>query len=147
MFLLLGFCIFKIHPVEKVNAKSGLQVKLYVPLDYRTFKPLYINDFRMYFSYFFQTNKRSFLLMNNNIISCEFNIDTACVEVKLTDGSMVSIDCLAVENEYANNMYETSELDFLIYNEPMSYVRLLLSGKMEEYLRNNTDYTPLSELW
>ena len=51
--------------------------------------------------------------MINNIISCEFNIDTACVEVKLTDGSMVSIDCDAVENEYANNMYETSEFDYL----------------------------------
>ncbi len=84
--------------------------------------------------------------MINNIISCEFNIDTVCVEVKLTDGSMVSIDCIAVENEYANNMYEVSELDYLIYNEPMSYVRLLLSGKMEEYLRNNTDYTQLSEM-
>ena len=83
--------------------------------------------------------------MNNDIISCEFNIDTACVEVKLTDGSMVSIDCDAVEDEYARNMYEVSELDYLIYNEPMSYVRLLLSDKMEEYLRNNTDYTPLSE--
>ena len=84
--------------------------------------------------------------MINNIISCEFNIDTACVEVKLADGSMVSIDCIAVENEYANNIYETSELDLLINNEPMSYVRLLLSGKIEEYLRNNTDYTPLSDM-
>ena len=84
--------------------------------------------------------------MANRIKTCEFNIDTACVEVKLTDGSMVSIDCDAVENEYADNMYEVSELDYLIYNEPMSYVRLLLSGKMEEYLRNSTDYTPLSEL-
>lgn len=84
--------------------------------------------------------------MINNIISCEFNIDTACIEVKLTDGSMVSVDCIAVENEYANNMYETSELDYLIYNEPMNCVRLLLSGKMKEYLRNNTDYTPLSDI-
>lgn len=84
--------------------------------------------------------------MKNNIKSCEFNIDTACVEVKLTDGSMVSIDCIAVENEYANNMYETSELDYLIYNELMGYVRLLLSGKMEEYLQNNTDYTPSSDM-
>ena len=82
----------------------------------------------------------------NYIKSCEFNIDTACVNVKLTDGSLVSIDCIAVENEYANNMYETSELDYLIYNEPMSYVRLLLTGKIEEYLRNNTDYTPLSDI-
>ncbi len=84
--------------------------------------------------------------MKNQIMSCEFNIDTACVEVKLIDGSMVSIDCITVENEYANNMYEASELDFLIYNEPMSYVRLLLSGKLEEYLRNSTDYTPLSDM-
>ncbi len=84
--------------------------------------------------------------MINSIISCEFNIDTSYVEVKLADGSMVSIDCIAVENEYANNIYETSELDFLIYNDPLSYVRLLLSGKMGEYLRNNTDYTPLSDM-
>ena len=84
--------------------------------------------------------------MINNIISCEFNIDTACVEVNVANGSMVSIDCIAVENEYANNIYETSELDLLINNEPMSYVRLLLSGKMEEYLRNCTDYTPLSDM-
>ena len=84
--------------------------------------------------------------MKNQIMSCEFNIDTACVVLKLTDGSMVSIDCDTVENEYARNMYEESELDFLIYNEPMSYVELLLSGKIEEYLRNNTDYTPLSDM-
>ena len=84
--------------------------------------------------------------MKNQIMSCEFNIDTACVEVKLTDGSMVSVDCDAVENEYARNMYEVSELNFLIYNEPISYVRLLLNVKIEEYLRNNTDYTTLSDM-
>lgn len=84
--------------------------------------------------------------MKNQIMSCEFNIDTACVEVKLTDGSTVSIDCDTVENEYARNMYEVSELNFLICNEPISYVGLLLNGKTEEYLRNNTDYTTLSDM-
>ena len=88
--------------------------------------------------------------MKNQIISCEYNIDTACVEAKLADGSMVSIDCIAVENEYADNMYETSELDYLIYNESLSYVlsyvKLLLSGRMEEYLHNSTDYTTLSDM-
>ena len=59
---------------------------------------------------------------------------------------MVSINCDTVEAEYANNMYEVSELDYLIYNEPLSYVELLLSGKMEKYLRNSTDYTPLSDM-
>lgn len=81
----------------------------------------------------------------NYIKSCEFNIDTACVEVKLINGSMVSIYCDAVENEFAQNMYESSELDYLIYNDPMSYVGLLLSGRVEEYLRNSTDYSPLSD--
>ena len=52
--------------------------------------------------------------MKNNTLSCEFNIDTACVEVKLTDGSMVSIDCIAVENKQANNMYEVSELGYVV---------------------------------
>ena len=63
----------------------------------------------------------------NYIKSCEFNIDTASVEVILTDGSMVSIDCDAVEAEFAQNMYEISELDYLIYNEPLTYVELLQS--------------------
>ncbi len=84
--------------------------------------------------------------MKTYIKSCEFNIDTACVEVKLIDGSMVSVDCCAVENEYANNMYEISMLDYLIYNDPLGYVELILSGKIEEFLRDSTDYTPLSDL-
>ena len=55
----------------------------------------------------------------DKVISCEFNIDTACVELRYLDGSMISIDCTAVENEVARNMYERSELDYLIYNAPL----------------------------
>ena len=47
--------------------------------------------------------------MDKKAISCEFNIDTACVEVKFADGSMISIDCTLVEEEVARNMYERSE--------------------------------------
>ena len=39
--------------------------------------------------------------MDKKVISCEFNIDTACVEVRYTDGSMISIDCTLVEAEVA----------------------------------------------
>ncbi len=39
-----------------------------------------------------------------HLLSCEFNIDTVCVELKYSDGSMISIDCTAVENEVADNM-------------------------------------------
>ena len=33
-----------------------------------------------------------------NIKSCEFNIDTSCVELRFADGGMIAIDCTAVEN-------------------------------------------------
>lgn len=79
----------------------------------------------------------------DKIFSCEFNIDTACVEVKFSDDSMISIDCTRVENEVARNMYEASELDWLVYNAPVDYVNLLLNGDIRQYLKNVTDYHPL----
>ena len=66
-----------------------------------------------------------------HLISCEFNMDTACVELKLTDGSMIAIDTIAVENEVADNMYQRSELDYLIYNAPLEYADLILNGEPE----------------
>ena len=45
--------------------------------------------------------------MDKKVISCVFNIDTACVEVKFTDGRMISIDCTLVEAEVARNIYES----------------------------------------
>lgn len=47
----------------------------------------------------------------STLISCAFNMDTGCVELKFADGSMIVIDCTAVENEVADNMYQRSELD------------------------------------
>ena len=46
------------------------------------------------------------------ILKCEFNMDTACVELRLSDGTMISIDTIAVENEVADNMYQRSELNW-----------------------------------
>lgn len=77
------------------------------------------------------------------LLSCEFNIDTACVALKLFDGTMISIDCTAVEDEATKNMYQRSELDYLVYNDPVGYADLILNGDPEEYLKNVTDYTPL----
>lgn len=34
-------------------------------------------------------------------------MDTACVELKFTDGSMIAIDTIAVENEIARNYVRT----------------------------------------
>ena len=75
--------------------------------------------------------------------SCEFNMDNACVELKFLDGSMIAIDTIAVENEVADNMYQRSELDYLIYNDPIGYADLILNGDPETYLKTVTEYKPL----
>lgn len=79
----------------------------------------------------------------SKILSCEFNLDTACVELRLEGGTLLSIDCMAVENEIANSMYQRSELDWLIYNDPLSYAELILNGDTELYLKAVTKKTPL----
>lgn len=71
-------------------------------------------------------------------ISCEFNMDTACVELWLTDGTLISINCTAVEN-----MYQRSELDYLIYNDPVAYAELVVNEDPKIYLKTVTEYKPL----
>lgn len=73
------------------------------------------------------------------ILSCEFNLDTACVELHLEDGTLLSIDW----NEVANGMYQRSELDWLIYNNPLAYAELILKGDPELYLKAVTKKAPL----
>ena len=77
------------------------------------------------------------------ILSCEFNLDTACVELRLEGGTLLSIDCTAVENELANSMYQRSELDWLIYNDSLAYAELILNGEPELYLKAVTEHTLL----
>ena len=73
------------------------------------------------------------------LLSCEFNMDTGCVELRYSDSSMISINCTAVEDEVANSRFQRSELDWLIYNDPLSYAELILNGNPEEYLRTVTE--------
>lgn len=77
------------------------------------------------------------------LLSCEFNMDTACVELKFANGSMIAIDTIAVENEVADNIYQRSELDWLIYNDPAAYADLVLNGDPETHLKTVTEYKPL----
>ena len=57
--------------------------------------------------------------------------------------SMIAIDTIAVENEVVDNMYQRSELDYLIYNAPWEYADLILNGDPKTYLRTVTVYKPL----
>lgn len=76
----------------------------------------------------------------DRLISCEFNMDNACVELKFLDGSMIAIDTIAVENEVADNMYQRSELDWLIYNKPLEYAQLVLDGNLERYVKGTPEH-------
>ena len=66
------------------------------------------------------------------LLSCEFNMDTGYVELRYSDSNMISINCTAVEDEVANSRFQRSELDWLIYNDPLSYAELILDGNPEE---------------
>lgn len=75
-------------------------------------------------------------------VYCEFNLGTACIELKFADGSIISIYTIAIENEVADNMYERSELDHLLYNAPLEYADLILNSDPVKYLKTITIYKP-----
>ncbi len=79
------------------------------------------------------------------LVSCEFNMDSACVELVYSDNSMISIACTAVENEVADNLYQRSELDYLIYNDQLAYADLILNGDPQVYLKAVTEYKKLED--
>ena len=68
--------------------------------------------------------------------ACHFNMDTGCVELTLQDGRKIFIDSIGVEDALDVTMAQRSELDYLIYNDPLGYADLILNGDPKEYLRN-----------
>ena len=74
--------------------------------------------------------------MKDDARVCSFNMDAGCVELLLRDGRMISIDCTGVEDELDVTMAQRTELDYLIYNDPLGYVDLILNGDSEKYLKN-----------
>ena len=78
------------------------------------------------------------------LLSCAFNMDSGCVDLKFSDTRMISIHCTAVENEVADGMYQRSELDCLIYNDSLAYADLVLDGDPKTYLKTVTEYKSLN---
>ena len=78
--------------------------------------------------------------MERKIESCEYNMDTVCVEIKFSDGTMLAIDCEAVEDVYDIGVFERSELDWLIYNNPLEYAYHVLNGSVPDYLKGNHEH-------
>ena len=80
------------------------------------------------------------------IIDAGYDTDSGYVYAKFITGDIILIDCDEVEKTYTNNMYERSELDYLIWNDPTAYVELILDNEVERYLKKVTQYNPLSSL-
>ena len=55
------------------------------------------------------------------LLSCRYNMDIDRVEARFADGSIVAIDCIAVEDEYGNTPAQRAELNWLLYNKPLEY--------------------------
>ena len=74
------------------------------------------------------------------LLSCSFNMDTSCVEARFTDGTIIAVDCKAVETALDANTLQRSELDWLIYNKPLEYIRSVFSGEIEEYVKGAAEH-------
>jgi len=66
--------------------------------------------------------------------ACHFNMDTGCVELLLRDERKISINCTGVEDALNVTMAQRSELDYLIYNDPLAYADLILDSGLEGYI-------------
>lgn len=69
------------------------------------------------------------------LVSCEFNIDTACVELRYADGVAISIYVPGIEDSFDTTIAMKAEMDWLIYNAPLEYAQMVLDGSLESYLR------------
>ena len=69
---------------------------------------------------------------SQKVFSCRY-MDTNRVEARFEDGTTLSIDCIAIEDEYSNTPAQRAELDWLLYNKPLEYVQFVLSGEIEHY--------------
>ena len=70
----------------------------------------------------------------NKLLSCRYNMDTNRMEAHFVDGTVLSIDCIAIEDEYGNTPAQRAELDWLLYNKPLEYAQMVLSGEIKHYL-------------
>lgn len=74
------------------------------------------------------------------IIHAGYDMDSGFVFAKFITGDIVLIDCDEIEKSSADNMYERSELDYLIYNDPAAYFELVLDNEVSKYLKVVTGY-------
>ena len=81
----------------------------------------------------------------NKLLSCHYNMDTNRVEAWFEDGTILALDCIAVEDEYGTTAAQRAELDGLLYNKTLEYAQMVLGGEIEHYLSLSCDHGRLEE--
>ena len=81
----------------------------------------------------------------NKLLSCRYNMDTNRVKAWFEDGTILAIDCIAVEDEYGNTPAQRAELDWMLYNKTLEYAQMVLGGEIEHYLSLSCDHGRLEE--
>ncbi len=81
----------------------------------------------------------------NKLLSCRYNMNTNRAEARFEGGTTVAIDCTAIEGEYGNTPAQRAELDWLLYNKPLEYTQLVLSGEIEHYLSLGCEHGRLED--
>ena len=71
---------------------------------------------------------------SQKVLSCRYNMDTNRVEARFEDGTTLSIDCIAIEDEYSNTPAQRAELDWPLYNKPLEYAQPVMGDEVEHYL-------------
>ena len=79
------------------------------------------------------------------LLSCRYNMDTNRVEARFEDGTVLSLDCIAIENEYGNTPAQRAELDWLLYNKLLEYAQMVLGGEIEHSLSLGCDHGGLED--
>lgn len=70
------------------------------------------------------------------IESCHFNMDTACIDVELENGGKFSLYTVGAEENLCLTPITSDKLNWLVDNEPETYVKMALDGTMQKYVDN-----------
>ena len=82
--------------------------------------------------------------ISHNMISGGYEHEVRCKSLQIQHGHRLrgtvapGCDCTGVEDALNVTMAQRSELDYLIYDDPLGYADLILNGDPEGYLKNVT---------
>ena len=83
---------------------------------------------------------------SQKVFSCRYNMDTNRVEARFEDGTTLSIDCIAIEDEYGNTPAQhRRSLTGCSTGKPLEYAQLVLGGEIEHYLSLGCDHGRLED--